>query len=144
MRFGRGDWPGLAARLLLRSSVVVVAAPSLMGDRRPRTVADLADLPWLEELGTSEATAFLEKHGVTRGGAHGLTSMPGNLVRDAARDGQGVAVIARAFVEADLAAGRLTVLFEDTEREGYFVVTRPGVQRAAVKAFVTWALRVAA
>jgi LysR family transcriptional regulator, glycine cleavage system transcriptional activator len=143
VRFGRGDWPGLEARLLLRSSVVVVAAPALVGLRGAATVAELADLPWLEELGTSEATAFLDKHGVTRGGGHGLTSLPGNLVLDAARDGQGVAVIARAFVEPDLAARRLVVLYEDTEREGYFIVTRPGVQRPAVKAFVAWALRAA-
>jgi LysR family transcriptional regulator, glycine cleavage system transcriptional activator len=106
-------------------------------------VADLAGLPWLEELGTSEATAFLEKFGVTRDAGHGLTSMPGNLVLDAARDGQGLAVIARAFVEGDLAAGRLLVVHEDSEREGYFIVTRPGVQRPAVKAFATWALRAA-
>jgi LysR family transcriptional regulator, glycine cleavage system transcriptional activator len=143
LRFGKGDWPGLEARLLLRSSVVVVAAPALIAGP-VANVADLAGLPWLEELGTSEATEFLEKYGVTRGAGHGLTSMPGNLVLDAARDGQGLAVIARAFVEGDLAAGRLVIVHEDSEREGYFIVTRPGVQRAAVKAFVTWALRVAA
>jgi LysR family transcriptional regulator, glycine cleavage system transcriptional activator len=144
LRFGNGSWPGLDARLLLRSSVVVVAAPALMAGRRADCVADLAGLPWLEELGTSEATAFLEKYGLTRQGGHGLTSMPGNLVLDAARDGQGLAVIARAFVEGDLAAGRLVVVHEDSEREGYFIVTRPGVLRPAVKAFVAWAVRAAA
>jgi LysR family glycine cleavage system transcriptional activator len=144
LRFGKGDWPGLEARLLLRSSVVVVAAPALMAGHRATGVAELAGLPWLEELGTSEATAFLQKYGVTRQGGHGLTSLPGNLVLDAARDGQGLAVVARAFVTADLAAGRLVVVHEDNEREGYFIVTRPGVQRTAVKAFAAWALRAAA
>ncbi len=143
LRFGNGDWPGLEARLLLQSSMVVVAAPALMAGRAS-TLADLVDLPWLQELGTTEATAFLEKYGLTRRGGLGLTSLPGNLMLDAARDGQGVAVIARAFVAADLAAGRLVVVHEDNEREGYFIVTRPGVQRPAVKAFATWALRAAA
>jgi LysR family transcriptional regulator, glycine cleavage system transcriptional activator len=143
LRFGNGSWPGLDAQLLLRSSVVIVAAPSLMAGKTAASAADLADLPWLEELGTSEATAFLDKYGVTRRGGFGLTSIPGNLVLDAARDGQGVAVIARAFVEADLRAGRLLAVFEDSEREGYFIVTRPGAQRPAVKAFAGWAMRAA-
>jgi LysR family transcriptional regulator, glycine cleavage system transcriptional activator len=143
LRFGRGDWPGLEARLLMGSSVVVVAAPALVGARKVTGVADLADLPWLEELGTSEASEFLDKHGVARSLGHGLTSLPGNLMLDAARDGYGVAVIARAFVESDVSAGRLVIVYEDTEREGYFVVTRAGVQRSAVKAFVAWALRAA-
>ena len=54
---------------------------------------------------------------------------------------QGVAVIARAFVERDIKAGRLQLLVEDDDREGYFLVTRPGPQRSAVRAFVAWVLR---
>lgn len=140
-RYGNGDWPGLSARLLINSTIVVVAAPSLIAPKHVRSVADLADLPWLQELGTSETTAFLEKHGVERGGRFGLTSLPGNLMLDAARAAQGVAVIARAFVAADVAAGRLNVLVEDDEREGYFLVTPQGVLRPAAKAFSQWALR---
>ena len=71
----------------------------------------------------------------------GLTSLPGNLMLDAARDGQGIAVIARAFVEADIVAGRLRLLFEDQEREGYFLITGKGPQRPAARAFAAWALR---
>lgn len=141
IRYGKGEWPGLDVRLLLQSSVVVVASPGLVAPKPGICLADLADYPWLQELGTTETTAFLQKHGVERGGRHGMTSFPGNMVIDAARNGQGVAVLARAFVEADLAAGRLHVLVEDTEREGYFILTRPGVMRAPVKAFLTWALR---
>lgn len=141
LRYGQGDWPGLEARLLLQSSVVVVAAPALVAGRQVAGVADLADLPWLQELGTSETTAFLDKQGVERSARHGMTSLPGNLMLDAARNGQGVAVIARAFVEPDLAAGRLRLLYEDTEREGYFIVTRPGALRPSARAFVLWAMR---
>ena len=141
LRYGNGGWPGLEARLLLRSSVVVVAAPALVPPGAPSDVAALARLPWLQELGTTEATVFLERHGLTRAAGVGMVSLPGNLMLDAARDGQGVAVIARAFVAADLAAGRLRLLHEDTEREGYFLVTRPGPQRAALRAFCAWVLR---
>ncbi|MFT7060559.1 MAG: LysR family glycine cleavage system transcriptional activator [Pseudorhodobacter sp.] len=142
IRYGGGNWPGLEAHPLIQSSVVVVAAPGLIG---PVTdIAELVDLPWLQELGTTETTAFFEKHGLERNALIGLTSMPGNLMLEAARAGQGVAVFARAFVENDLVAGRLQLLFEDDEREGYFAVIYPGRLRAPTKAFVAWLQRQAA
>lgn len=141
LRFGKGRWPGLEATLVLRSSIVVVAAPSLVPADGPPGFAHLAGLPWLQELGTNEATAFLEAQGLTRKAGAAILSLPGNLMLDAARDGHGVAVIARAFVERDIAAGRLRLLVEDDEREGYFLVTRPGPRRNATRAFVAWVLR---
>lgn len=96
--------------------------------------------PWMQELGTSEATAFLRKHGVVRAASVGMTSLPGNLMLDAVRDGQGIGVTARVFVEADIAAGRLRLLFEDNDREGYFMVTGPGIPRASLRRFTAWVM----
>jgi LysR family transcriptional regulator, glycine cleavage system transcriptional activator len=141
LRYGNGHWPGLEARLVLRSSIAVVAAPALVPADGPSDLAHLAGLPWLQELGTSEVTAFLEAQGLSRREGAAILSLPGNLMMDAARDGQGVAVIARAFVERDIAAGRLRLLLEDDEREGYFLVYRPGPLRPAQKAFAAWVLR---
>ena len=70
-----------------------------------------------------------------------MTSMPGTLLLDAARDGQGVAISVRAFMEADLAAGRLRLLHEDHGREGYFMVTRPGILRPSLQLFCDWMLK---
>lgn len=141
IRYGNGHWPGLEARLVLRSSIVVVAAPSLVPPNGPADLQHLAGLPWLQELGTSEVTAFLDAQGIIRREGAAILSMPGNLMMDAARDGQGVAVIARAFVERDIAAGRLRLLMEDDEREGYFLVHRPGALRPAQRAFAQWVVR---
>lgn len=141
IRYGTGAWQGLAAHLLLRSGVIVVAAPSLVPPGAPVTPDHLANLPWLQELGTTEATAFLEKYGLRRGLGAGMISLPGNLMLDAARDGQGVAIVVRDFVAADLAAGRLRLLFEDEGDEGYFLVTHPGPLRPALQTFCTWLLR---
>ena len=141
LRYGNGGWPGLDAQLILRSSIVVVAAPSLVPAGRVADLSYLAGLPWLQELGTNEASTFLDGNGLTRRKGAAIISLPGNLMLDAARDGQGVAVVARAFVEGDLAAGRLRLLMEDPDKEGYFLVTRPGPQRAAVKSFTRWVLR---
>ena len=68
-----------------------------------------------------------------------LTQAPGNLLLDGARDGQGIAVTVRLFLEADIRAGRLCVLHEDASPgTGYHLVTRPGVQRPPLKAFLRW------
>ena len=141
LRFGKGPWRGLDAELLLESPLVVVAAPSLLKGARPTTPADLADYPWLEELGTTEASNWLRSRGVDRITTRGRIQVPGNLVLDGARDGQGVAVGVRHFVKADLKAGRLVELFSDNDGGGYHIVTRPGVLRPAVKAFVHWLRR---
>ena len=141
IRYGNGHWPGLEAQLILQSSIVVVAAPALVSGIGPVDLDHLAGLPWLQELGTSEVTAFMEAQGIARREGAAILSMPGNLMMDAARDGQGVAVIARAFVERDIQAGRLRLLMEDDERMGYFLVLRPGSLRPAQKAFATWVMR---
>lgn len=142
LRYGAGDWPGLHAELLLRSPMVVVGAPSLVGEGPVPSADALAELPWLEEYCRSEADSWLVQHGVKSGVRRGLTKVPGNLLLDGARDGQGVALTVRVFVEADIAAGRLRELVCEAQPEmGYHIVTRPGVMRPVVKAFVTWLRR---
>lgn len=141
LRYGRGGWPGLRSQRLVDSPMVVVAAPSLLRGRAIAEPADLADLPWLEELGTSEATRWLRRHGVTQGIVGDRVQVPGNLMLDGARDGQGVAVSVRLFVEADVAAGRLKILFEEPGGAGYHIVTRAGVLRPAARAFIGWLRR---
>ncbi len=141
VRHGTGSWPGLEAELLLPSPLVVVGAPGLIGARRTGDLAALADLPWLTELETSEATRFLARNGVTRAQGIGLTHLPGNMMLDAARAGQGLAVAAHAFVTADIACGLLQEMYRDPAPTGYYLLTRPGVQRPPLRAFLRWALR---
>lgn len=143
IRHGTCDWPGLDCEMLVQSPIVVVAAPSLVGADGPVPApADLARLPWLEELGRSEADNWLEQQGVHREAGFGMMQLPGNLLLEAARSGQGVAVTVRCFVEDDIAAGRLRVVaVEDEPGAGYYLVTKPGVMRPALKSFVQWLRR---
>jgi LysR family glycine cleavage system transcriptional activator len=105
----------------------------------------LAAYPWLEEFGTTESTRWLNRHGAQAARTGGLIQVPGNLLLDGARDGQGVAATVREFVARDIAAGRLRELYsEGADGAGYHVVTRPGVLRPALKQFVRWILREAA
>lgn len=144
LRYGSGLWPGCVAHRLVDSGLVVVAAPGLVGAGPVDSVADLAGFPWMQELGTSEASDFLIAHGVAQTARRGMVSLPGNMMIDAARDGLAVAVIARAFVAADIAAGRLRVLYADDRQKGYFLVTPEGVLRPPARAFARWARRQAA
>ncbi|OWU85550.1 LysR family transcriptional regulator [Oceanicola sp. 22II-s10i] len=140
VRYGSGEWPGLEADLLIETPIVIVAAPSLVGEEAFTEPADLTRFHWMQEVGTNEASEFLERHGAVLDRARGLTSLPGNLMIEAAREGQGIAVSAGAFVEADVAAGRLRLLFEDRRKKGYYLVTRPGVMRPAARMFHRWLL----
>ncbi|WP_299722652.1 LysR family transcriptional regulator [uncultured Tateyamaria sp.] len=139
IRYGDGDWPGLDSELLLESAMVVVAAQSLVDGLDTSDPGNLSTLPWLEEVGTTESTRWLDARGVARGMRGTLMQVPGNLLLDGARDGQGVAVTVRHFVEADIQSGRLCILHEDaTAGIGYHLVTRPGIQRPPLKAFLRW------
>lgn len=138
LRYGMGNWPGVDSRLLLSSPIVVAAAPSLLAGKHINSPTDLAALPWLEELGTTEATRWLKVRGVAGGLVGGFVQMPGNMLIDAARDGQGVIATVRKFISADLDAGRLVELFSEPQNAGYYIVTRPGILRPAARAFAKW------
>lgn len=144
LRYGSGNWPGLEAELVVETPIAVVASPGLVGTGDYASPSDLTNFHWLQELGTNEASDFLEQNGAALNKARGLTSMPGNLVVEAARSGQGVAVSARAFLEPDIQSGRLRLLFEDTRKKGYFLVYRPGVMRPSARAFYRWLVSEAA
>ncbi len=136
IRFGRGDWPGVTAVLMLPTDFVIVAARGLIGDRRIDTPADLLGDRWLQEIGTDEVQSWLTAEGLTGQRVSRMTELPGNLLLDGLRAGQGVGATIRAFVEPDIARGDLLVLFEDPAPDrGYYIVHRPGTLRPAARRF---------
>lgn len=141
LRFGRGEWPGLVSELLLASSIVIVAAPSLISDRTITQPSDLTAFPWLDEVGASESSGWLRSHGIEPRTVKSRIQLPGNMMLDGARDGQGVIITVQHFVQSDIDAGRLRVLFQGRAGGSYHILTRPGVLRAPVKTFVAWLRR---
>ncbi|SLN60309.1 Glycine cleavage system transcriptional activator [Roseovarius litorisediminis] len=138
LRYGAGNWPGLVSESLFLSPMVVVAAPSLVGERTFQSFEELAEFPWVMDAGISEANNWLSGIGTLSKMGQGSIQLPGNLLLDGARDGRGIAVAIRTFAETDIRAGRLRVLFEKNDKKGYHIVTRPGVQRPALKTFLKW------
>ena len=141
LRYGTGDWPGVAAEMLVPSPYAIVAAPDLVGKAAIDRPDQLLDYPWLQELGTNESTDWMARNGITAGRTRAMTTLPGNLMLEAARAGQGVAIVAKALIEDDLRAGRLRLLFTDYQSKGYYLCTLPGVLRPPVRTVVTWLRR---
>ena len=142
IRFGKGNWPGLVAESLIETDFVIAASTSLMKNARPCDPADLLEFPWLQEIGTTETNDWLRAHGVEAHMVKGVTQVPGNLLLDGLRAGQGIVATTRTFIEADIARGDVTVLFEGDDRgHAYFLIHRPDPLRAPAKAFATWLKR---
>ncbi|WP_324753824.1 LysR family transcriptional regulator [Roseovarius sp. Pro17] len=138
IRFGLGTWDGLESELLVSTDIVVTAAPALVGDRCFETREELREYPWLAELDHNPASDWMFRAGLDEMRGTSVTQVPGNLMLDGARAGHGIAVMTSSSVEADVAAGRLRILFRDAGETGYFIVTRPGVMRPQAKAFLRW------
>lgn len=139
IRFGAGNWPGLDTEMLVPTSIAVVAATELIGLHPADCAEHLLRFPWLQELGTSESTAWLRSQGVTEARTAGMIHLPGNLMLEAARQGQGILVTAKEWVLGDIAAGRVRLLFEEPPGKGYHIVTAAGLTpRPALKPFLKW------
>jgi len=123
---------------LLLSDMIIIGTPSLVEGRDLREPASLADLPWLQELGTNEAADWLTYHGVAVDRPLTVNHMPGNLIMDAVRRGDGITYTARAFFREDLAAGRVVELFCETLFGVYYIETSEERPRPAVRRFLDW------
>ena len=141
IRYGAGGWSGVHSEMFLQSPMVIVASPTLLGGKTDWSPSELAELPWLEEVGTTEATSWLSERGAGPKRGAGRTQLPGNLLLDGLRSGQGIAVTVRQFVEADIVAGRIVELFTEPDSRGYYIVTSKSALRPAVKTFLGWLKR---
>ena len=138
IRYGDGKWRDMKVTPLLLPDIVVVGARALLGRRKVTDLAVLAKLPWLQELGTNEVAQWMERHGIVPKRSPMITHMPGNLIMEAVRRGDGLTYTARCFVERDIQSGQLVVLSSEKNIGGYYIVTRPGSLRPPVRAFVKW------
>lgn len=145
IRSGRGDWPGMAADLLLPIDFTPMVSPLFLerhGSMRP---ADLLDLPlisphdpwwphWLREAGVDVP------EGPPRPGVR-LDSQAHE--GHAAIAGQGVAMLTPFFWKNDLAEGRLARPFEQVSTRGFaywFVVPEGRRNVPKIKRFREWLL----
>ncbi len=151
IRFGRGSYPGCRVERLFSPVYAAVCSPRLLFGTQPLkkptdltrqvllhddTIPELMVRPtwaeWLAQAGVSGIDSEAGMHFSDSG-----------LVLSAAINGVGVALASTPLIEAEVAAGRLVVLFDTVIRrpQSYFLVV-PEVlaERPVVQAFRAWLL----
>lgn len=145
IRSGTGQWPGLAAHLLLPTNFSPILAPALIERFGPvETPADLLRLPLIGPSDPWWLTWFTAA-GIADPGLSTRTDIrlgSQQLEASAALAGQGVAILTPAFFRDDLAAGRLVQPFSLVcdDGHGYWLVyPRERRNVPKIKAFRDWA-----
>jgi LysR family glycine cleavage system transcriptional activator len=139
IRYGNGDWPGVEATYLTSGRLVIAGAPSLLGVRERLTPDEMREMDWILQSNWPEQDSYLRQLGLEPEALSRTDLSSEDLVIAAARQGLGLAVETIALIESDVAGGRLRVVHESREKlPAYFIVTLPGPQRAAARAFLRW------
>ncbi len=140
VRWGSGAWPGVEAVFLFCSCVFPVCSPALLDGPHPLCApADLSHhtllhgrdfVEWAQWLAVAGARDVEARRGPIIGDP--------SILRQAAIDGQGVALESEPLVRGDLAAGRLVKPFDVDldEHNAYYLVAPPkAFERPNVQAF---------
>lgn len=139
VRYGRGSWPGVQARLLTSARMVVAADPSLVPESGPLSLERMQSLPWVLMSDWPEQRTWLESIGLDLSRLHVTVVLTEELAMTAARQGLGLVVQDRALVDQDIASGRLTLVHDRADTlPAYFLVTAPGPLRRPAQIFYDW------
>jgi LysR family glycine cleavage system transcriptional activator len=146
IRYGKGDWPGLAAAKVITEDIFPVCAPDLA--LRLKVPGDLAGVTLLHDELRENWAMWLAAAGVTGIDAdRGPGFDDSGLLIQAAIEGLGVALARSALVEDDLADGRLVKPFGIglPAASDYYLVHAVGAETLPkVRAFREWMLAEAA
>jgi LysR family glycine cleavage system transcriptional activator len=138
IRYCRRDTKVDKADVLIGVDLAIIGTPSSFGTRKIDKPADLVHLPWLQELGTNEVTDWLARHGVILDRPLMITHMPGNLIMDAIKRGEGITYTARQWVEDEIRSGQLVELFPEEDCGVFYIHARSDDQRRPVSLFIQW------
>jgi len=148
VRYGAGDWPGLAADRLMDEEIFPVSSPALRQRLALSAPADLTRYTLIHDLSVDPAAGFTTWDMWLRHAGADVTTQRGMRINNsaavlqAAIDGQGIALARSIMARDDLAAGRLVRLFPDIEVAAalaYFVVyRRDRASLARSEAFRRW------
>ncbi|MFA3916462.1 LysR substrate-binding domain-containing protein [Ruegeria hyattellae] len=131
----------LEAIRLFRQEIIAVAAPLLVADQPlPLDTDVLAILPKLHDT-HDHWPGFLKDLGTEDQSGRGLHLSQTALSIDAARAGQGVALVSRFLVVHDLAAGQLLQLRPEAlagKQDFYLLATRSKRRDSATQAVMDW------
>lgn len=138
IRFGDGDWQGLACAPVADTLFAPVCAPALV--HRLRTPRDLAALPLLRSYRSDEWPRWLQAAGVPDIQARGAVFDSSLALAGAAATGAGVALLPLALFERELREGRLLRPFPTGVALGryWFTQLRSRREREPVRRLRLW------
>ena len=148
LRFGKPGWDGLYHEQIRQEELVVVAAPSLVGDAcLPMHPDEVAERPLLHDAFNVgwDSWAAQVGLGADQIKAQNIKYVDSAVLLEAAIDGQGVALARHLLATRDLELGRLIRLDQSCVPldRGLYFVCRPGDQeRATVRTFRKWLMSV--
>lgn len=143
IRFGRGNYPGLATEKVMDDYFYPVVSPRFNGGKLPRTPQGLVKhtllrcemepwTPWFREAGLD----FLEPTG-------GLVFQDSSMLVRAAVEGHGIALARHVLATSDIESGALVRLFDVAVQcpQSYYLVCPPEtLKKPQVQAFRAWLL----
>lgn len=143
IRFGRGNYPGLAVEKIMDDYYYPVASPRFNGGKLPRTPEKLVKHsllrcelePWTPWFGAA-GLDFLEPTG-------GLVFQDSSMLVRAAVEGHGIALARHVIAASDIESGALVRLFDIAIRcpQSYYLVCPPeALKKPQVQAFRAWLL----
>lgn len=156
IRYGPNRYPGLRVEPLPSESIFPVISPSLLSGSKPlRSPHDLAEhrLIHVNNYKRDDVypcwSSWLDTAGVTDiNPIRGLHYTQMSLAIQAAVEGRGVALVGSIMVDEDLAAGRLSRLFDfdypDIGSSRCMCTTKACAKLPHVEAFCDWVLKQAA
>lgn len=140
-RLGTGDWEGLHATWLFQDTFIPVCAPTM--GKKCEQISDLLLYPLLHSMMRMDAwQIWFEKNGVNDFKPKSeIKFANAALAYQAAEDGLGIAIAQQAYVESDLATGRLVVPFGravHTSLSYYLVCPSHKAQYPKNQVFLKW------
>jgi LysR family transcriptional regulator, glycine cleavage system transcriptional activator len=143
IRFGRGEWPGIASEELYKEELVPACNPQWLKANGVRGIKDLKRAKLLHARARRQDwSRWLAAQGVS-----GIDTDAGpifetrDLAIQAAIAQMGIAIVDPRFIEGELRAGQLTVPFDHRLplNTGYWLVWRPGRESGRpLAAFRRW------
>lgn len=129
IRYGTGEWPNVSSEPLGGGALLAVCAPAFVENLDPDDLcAILMNAPLIHTHTTSEWSAWLEMAGLTGIDAQsGLILQDFNVAIKAAVEAQGVCLLPRILIQAELATNALRPIsnLELAINRQYFLVSRP-------------------
>jgi LysR family glycine cleavage system transcriptional activator len=143
LRFGRGNYPGLAVEKLMDDAFYPVASPRFNDGKLPRTPQQLKHMPllrcelepwtpWFRAAGLD----FLEPTG-------GLVFQDSSLLVRAAVEGDGIALARHVLATGEIESGELVRLYDvaiPCPQSYYLVCPHDALRKPQVQAFRAWVL----